>query len=236
MFEAEAEGLLALAETGAVRVPRLISYGADDVESWIVLEWIDLHPRDRKADAALGRQLAALHRHFSERYGWHRDNTIGRTKQANTWCSSWPEFWREHRLGWQLRLAHRNGYGGALQRDGEKLIDRVGAFFEGYTPAPSLLHGDLWSGNAASDKTGETVIFDPAVYYGDRECDIAMTELFGGFSPAFYEAYAEAWPLDAGYAARKDLYNLYHVLNHLNLFGSAYRAQAERTIAKLLAG
>ncbi|MEA3153876.1 MAG: hypothetical protein QOK44_1465, partial [Betaproteobacteria bacterium] len=111
----------------------------------------------------------------------------------------------------------------------------VPAFFESYTPAPSLLHGDLWSGNAACDATGVPVIFDPAVYYGDREADIAMTELFGGFSSTFYAAYRDAYPLDAGNAVRKDLYNLYHVLNHLNLFGGGYLRQAERMIDCLLA-
>ena len=114
-------------------------------------------------------------------------------------------------------------------------MEALPAFFGAYAPRPSLLHGDLWSGNAAADETAAPVIFDPAVYYGDREADIAMTELFGGYARAFYEAYNAAWPLDAGYTVRKTLYNLYHVLNHLNLVGGGYRAQAEGMIAELLA-
>ena len=114
-------------------------------------------------------------------------------------------------------------------------MEKLPAFFPGHEPLPSLLHGDLWSGNAAALAGGEPVIFDPAIYYGDREADLAMTELFGGFPPAFYEAYGAEYPLDAGYATRRQLYNLYHVLNHLNLFGGGYRVQAERMIAQLLA-
>jgi fructosamine-3-kinase len=109
----------------------------------------------------------------------------------------------------------------------------VAGFFENYEPAPSLLHGDLWAGNAAS-VDGAPVIFDPAVHYGDRESDIAMTRLFGGFGESFYEAYNEAWPLDEGYRQREPLYQLYHVLNHLNLFGGAYLGRAESLIARLL--
>jgi len=123
-----------------------------------------------------------------------------------------------------------------LQSNGERLRARMSGFFSTYAPQPSLLHGDLWSGNAASDAADRPVIFDPAVYYGDREADIAMTELFGGYSASFYDAYRAAYPLDRGYAVRKDLYNLYHVLNHLNLFGAGYLEQAERLIARLLSG
>jgi fructosamine-3-kinase len=138
-------------------------------------------------------------------------------------------------LGFQLRLAAQHGYGGALARDGEALLDRVAAFFDGYQPVPSLLHGDLWGGNHGYLEDGAPVIFDPAAYFGDRECDLAMSELFGGFAADFYAAYRAAWPLDAGYAVRKSLYNLYHVLNHANLFGGGYVAQATRMTAQLLA-
>ncbi len=122
-----------------------------------------------------------------------------------------------------------------LQRLGEKLMDTLPAFFAGYTPQPSLLHGDLWSGNHAFLADGTPVIFDPAAYYGDRECDLAMTELFGGYSAEFYAAYRAAYPLDAGYATRRDLYNLYHILNHANLFGGGYTRQAEQMMQRLLA-
>jgi protein-ribulosamine 3-kinase len=185
--------------------------------------------------AALGEQLAAMHRATRDRFGWRRDNTIGSTPQVNMQLSDWVEFWRRHRLGYQLDLAARNGYRGALQDKGAQLLERLPQFFKGYRPAASLLHGDLWGGNAAVTAGGEPVIFDPAVYYGDREADLAMTTLFGGFTPAFYRAYETQWPLDPGHRERHELYNLYHVLNHLNLFGGGYRAQAEGMIDRLLA-
>jgi protein-ribulosamine 3-kinase len=235
MFEAEAAGLEALRGAGAMRVPKPICHGSDHEASWIVLEHVVLRPRSGATDAALGTQLAALHRCPSERYGWHRDNAIGSTPQINTGSNDWPAFWRDQRLAYQLGLARKMGYGGKLQSQGEKLLEAVPRFFAGYTPPPSLLHGDLWSGNAAADEFDAPVIFDPAVYYGDREADIAMTELFGGYSPSFYAAYRQTWPLDSGYAVRRTLYNLYHVLNHLNLFGGGYLRQAEGMIAELLA-
>jgi fructosamine-3-kinase len=144
-------------------------------------------------------------------------------------------FWREQRLGFQLRLAAQNGYGGQLQTLGKKLLDALPVFFVGYTPQPSLLHGDLWSGNHAFLSDGTPTIFDPAPYYGDRECDLAMTELFGGYAAAFYVAYRAWYPLDAGYATRRDLYNLYHILNHANMFGGGYARQAEQMMQRLFA-
>jgi len=138
-------------------------------------------------------------------------------------------------LRFQLQLAERNGFDGRLQERGALLLDRSGDFFSDHQPVPSLLHGDLWGGNAAADEHDAPVIFDPAVYYGDREADVAMTRLFGGFSAAFYSAYEAAWPLPASAGARIDLYNLYHVLNHLNLFGTGYLRQAESMIERLLA-
>jgi fructosamine-3-kinase len=234
MFEAEAAGIEAIAATKCVRVPGVVAVGTSGTSACIVLEHVTLGRRDSKVDALLGRQLAALHRVTNDRFGWNRDNTIGPTPQNNTWSPDWSAFWRDARLKPQLDLARANGYGGRLQAEGEKLLARVPDFLGSYAPAPSLLHGDLWSGNAAADETGAPVIFDPAVYYGDREADLAMTELFGGFAAEFYAAYDEAWPLEPGYDTRRDLYSLYHVLNHLNLFGGAYLAQAERLIAKLL--
>jgi len=137
-------------------------------------------------------------------------------------------------LGFQLQLATEKGYGGQLQSLGEKLLDALPAFFAGYAPQPSLLHGDLWKGNRAFTADGVPTIFDPAIYFGDRECDVAMTELFGGYPASFYAAYHAEWPLDAGYARRRDLYNLYHILNHTNLFGGGYVRQAEQVMQKLL--
>jgi fructosamine-3-kinase len=235
MFAAEAQGLEELAATRALRVPAVVCHGVADGSAFLVLEYLELSGGDAYTPARLGRGLAQLHRTSSGDFGWKRDNTIGSTPQLNTPARDWIGFWRERRLGYQLELAARNGLRGEVQRRGERLLAGLAGFFTGYRPAPSLLHGDLWGGNHAALADGTPVIFDPAVYYGDREADLAMTELFGGFPADFYRAYREAWPLDAGYATRKMLYNLYHVLNHYNLFGSGYGAQAGRMIESLLA-
>ncbi len=235
MFEAEAAGLAELAATATVRVPKPISHGAIGQQAYLALEYLPLDGGGATAMELLGRQLALLHARAQPYFGWHRDNTIGSTPQRNGRFESWPEFWRERRLGYQLDLAASHGHGGNLQRQGERLRERLDGLFAGYHPVPALLHGDLWRGNVGCARTGEPVIFDPAVYYGDREADLAMTELFGGFPAGFYDAYREALPLQAGYPLRRTLYNLYHVLNHLNLFGGGYRTQAEDMIARLLA-
>ena len=234
-FALEAAGLAELAAAAAVRVPQVICAGSNSDASWLVLEHLRLRLRDASSDAALGKQLAALHRHTGSVYGWPRGPLNSERARRNAPAAQWTVFWRDHRLQYQLDLALGNGYGGTLQTAGRKLLERVAALLEGHDPAPSLLHGDLWSGNAAADENGAPVIFDPAAYYGDRETDIAMTELFGGFSASFYAAYRAAYPLDDGYRVRKDLYNLWHVLNHLNLFGGGYLRQAERLIERLLA-
>lgn len=234
MFEAEAEGLREIAATGAIRVPNPVCAGVAGDASFLVLEYLDFSADGKGRAGELGRRLAAMHRASGSRHGWRRDNAIGATPQVNAPTENWTEFWRDNRLGYQLALAARNGYTGVLQRRGELLLSRLEGFFAGYAPAPSLLHGDLWGGNYAFARSGEPVVFDPAVYYGDREADLAMTELFGGFPAAFHAAYREAYPLDPGYRVRKTLYNLYHVLNHLNLFGGGYLGQAENMIARLL--
>ena len=216
-YAAESEGLEAL-RAAAVRVPKVLELGS----GFIRLERLKLGaPADWPA---LATMLARQHRCIADRYGWHRDNTIGPTPQSNAWADDWRTFWRERRLLPQLALAARNGY--VLDAWG---VDEV---LEGHRPPASLLHGDLWSGNAGFTAEGP-VLYDPAVYYGDRETDLAMTELFGGFPPEFYAAYAQAYPLERGYEARKPLYNLYHLLNHLNLFGGSYLAQVESTLSLL---
>ncbi|MXS85412.1 fructosamine kinase family protein [Nitrosomonas sp. HPC101] len=232
MFEAEAAGLEAILDSASLRAPRPLCFGSNPDHAWLVLEFIDLHNRGNAA--ALGIGLANMHRHTAEAFGWVRDNTIGSTLQKNAVSSNWISFWRQYRLGYQLALARKNGYTGSLQSLGERLLSEFQHFFTDTPPPPSLLHGDLWGGNYAFDPDGQPVIFDPAVYYGDRETDLAMTELFGGFPPDFYAAYRDIWQVDAGYAARKQLYNLYHILNHLNLFGSQYLGQAETIMKKLL--
>ena len=234
MFEAESEGLTEITSSKSVRVPQPICLGTHDGQAFLVLEYLDIVRSAGKSEELLGRQLAAMHRSTTNEFGWRRDNTIGSTPQINTAEHDWVTFYREHRLRFQLELAARNNPGGNLLRRGERLLEKLPAFFANYQPSPSLLHGDLWGGNHAALRDGTPVIFDPAVYYGDRETDIAMTELFGGYSTGFYAAYNEAWPLDAGYRVRKNLYNLYHVLNHFNLFGGGYGGQGERIIEMLL--
>ena len=239
MIECEADGLVALNATATVRVPRIAAQGAAGDDAFLALEWLDLRAQDD--GVALGRALAALHRAPArrgpngERFGWHRDNWIGGAPQLNGWRDDWCTFFRDARLVPQLALLARNGHAGELQRKAKRLLDALPALLRGHAPAPSLLHGDLWSGNAATLADGTPVVFDPAVYVGDREADVAMTELFGGFGHRFHAAYDEAFPLPDGYAMRRTLYNVYHVLNHLNLFGGAYGPQAERMIDALVA-
>ena len=266
MFEAESAGLDAIAATKTVRVPQPITHGIAGEHAYLVLEYLELNNSGNArlfgeqlaalhrftSDRANGEPYAAAEVNSgysrpgcfatpyrdrsANRFGFHRDNTLGLTPQCNERSSDWIAFWCERRLGFQIDLAARNGYGGKLQEMGRQLMQRLPEFFDGYRPEPSLLHGDLWGGNHAYTADGTAVIFDPAPYYGDREADLAMTELFGGFAPQFYAAYRAAWPLDAGYATRKTLYNLYHVLNHANLFGGSYAGQAEAMMRRLLEG
>jgi protein-ribulosamine 3-kinase len=216
MYAAEFDGLKAIRAAG-VRAPEPYRCG----DAFIEMERLQLGAR---ADwPALATMLASLHRHAAPRFGWHADNWIGLSPQKNAWAEDWPSYFLEFRLTPQL------------ERAGLKTSFHIEKLFDTYKPQPSLLHGDLWSGNVGFTPEGP-VIFDPAVYFGDREADLAMTELFGGFPPAFYSAYDAAWPRDSGYAVRKELYNLYHLLNHLNLFGSGYRGQVEAALGRLRDG
>jgi fructosamine-3-kinase len=238
MFEAEADGLNALAKCPAIRVPQVIGSGSDGRQAYLVLEHLELFPMEKHnacACASAGRALADLHRIVGSRFGWTRDNYIGHTPQSNHLCSDWADFFARERLLPQLDIARKNGHSGSLIDNGERLAERAHVFFCDHCPEPSLLHGDLWNGNAAFDRQGRLVLYDPAVYFGDRETDLAMSELFGGFPPAFYTAYRDAWPLSTCYPQRRMLYNLYHVLNHCNLFGGGYRQQADHIIGVLLA-
>ncbi len=233
MLEAEADGLEAIARTNTVRVPTVVGSGAAGGQAFLVLEHLAFGRGGDGVAAELGRGLAALHRVHGSRYGWHRDNTIGTTPQINAWGRDWLAFFAERRLRFQLGCVAGKGFGD-LARRGERLLARLPERRAAHDPPPSLLHGDLWGGNWGALVDGEPVIFDPAVYYGDREADLAMTELFGGFPKAFYAAYAEAYPLAAGYEWRRDLYNLYHLLNHVNLFGAGYARQAAGLVDRLL--
>ena len=234
-FACEAAGLQVLARTNAVRVPKVVTCGTCDEGAYLALEWITLGTPTKASEALLGEQLAWQHRQTHARFGWDRDNTIGATPQPNTWSEQWVTFLRERRLLHQLGLAVAKGADARVVDRGRTLCELLDAFFSSYRPVPSLLHGDLWAGNWGTDDDGLPVIFDPAVYYGDRETDLAMTRLFGGFGREFYAAYAAAWPLASGAEARVALYNLYHVLNHFNLFGGGYLAQARTMLDKLLA-
>ncbi len=233
MFEAEQAGLDAIAATRAIRVPEVHLTGCQGDQAFIVMEYIELGGRaDPKR---LASALAAMHHCCHRQFGFDRDNTIGSTPQCNRFCDDWVEFWRQHRLGYQLQLAERSGFGAGLIEVGNRLAENLDCFFSGYLPRPSLLHGDLWSGNQAADGAGNPVIYDPACYYGDHETDLAMMELFGHPGDAFFARYREYFPIDAGYSLRRELYNLYHVLNHANLFGGGYASQAQAMIERLLA-
>ena len=232
MFEAEALGLQQIAHTRAIKVPQPICWGTTSQGSYLVLEWLDLGYGTHRSWETMGHQLAALHQITSPNgFGWQQDNTIGSTPQRNPWTENWVEFFCEYRIGYQLHLARQKG---GHFPDGDRLLLAIPEILADRIPSPSLVHGDLWSGNAAVTKLEEPVILDPAVYFGDREVDLAMTELFGSFPSDFYRAYNAAYPLSEGYATRKPLYNLYHILNHFNLFGGGYEAQANQMIARIL--
>lgn len=233
MFIAEAKGLQAMAQTKTIKVPQPICWGTVENTAYLVLEWLDLGGRgNESAWEKMGAQLAHLHRYSeSQQFGWEINNTIGSTPQINHWCENWIDFWVEHRINYQLKLGKKRG-GNFPQ--GEHLLTKIPELLADHFPQPSLVHGDLWGGNASITSEGEPVIFDPATYWGDREVDLAMTELFGGFSPAFYRGYEQVFPLEKGYQRRKILYNLYHILNHFNLFGGSYQSQANQMISQLL--
>ncbi len=236
LFETEADALRELAAAQALRTPRPITQGEHGGRCYLVLEHLDLSGRgDATGYRRLGEGLATLHQATAAAHGWHRDNFIGATPQPNTWSDDWVAFYRDYRLRFQLKLAEERGAGKRLIEAGERLAQGLGALFQGYDPAPSLLHGDLWAGNAGFAGDGAPVIYDPATYYGDRETDLAMSELFGGFPAAFHQGYDATWARDEGYSVRRNLYQLYHVLNHFNLFGGMYRSQAQRLADRLLA-
>ncbi len=234
MFEAESEALEEIIRSNTLRAPAPILAATAQGRAFLAMEFIEIGGGSAKSEEALGHGLAAMHQTRAPLFGWQRDNTIGSTRQINRQEHSWATFWREQRLAPQLRWAAERGGSSALLQKGERLLEEVEQLLGERETIPSLLHGDLWGGNWSSAENGEPVIYDPALYHGDREADLAMTELFGGFSSHFYDAYNESWPLDPGYGQRKGLYNLYHILNHFNLFGGGYGRQAERMIDRVL--
>jgi fructosamine-3-kinase len=240
MFAAEADGLHALrsAVGGDLRVPDVLAIGVDgDRGGWIALEWLEPASPRKDHGERLGRGLAALHRNGGWGWGWERDNWIGSLPQENHPAASWPGFWRDRRLAPQLDLARRAGRLPGPEEEWERLFDHLPELLKaGDEDGPSLLHGDLWSGNALSTTAGPAII-DPAVYRGHREADLAMAELFGGFGARFFAAYGEAWPLRPGYREhRRGIYQLYYLLVHVNLFGGGYAAQTAEVLRRVPAG
>jgi len=235
-FGAEAAGLSALrdaAEGTGLGVPRVFGL-REGTGGFLLLEWIEPGRADRRYFARFGEGLARLHRQGppGEGYGFSADNFIGSTPQRNGWVAEWPAFFRERRLVPQIALARRKGlWKAGWERWAERLLARLDELLP-RTPERSLLHGDLWSGNHVPGEGGMPWLVDPAAYVGHREADLAMTELFGGFEPSFYDAYRATWPLEPGYPERREVYNLYHLLNHLNLFGEGYAASVERILRR----
>ena len=227
MFAREAAGLSALAEAGTIRVPVPVGHGggAAGVPPFLVMEYIASARPGNAYGQMLGQGLAELHlRTRSKRCGFSHDNYLGSSVQPNAWTSDWVVFWREHRLGHQLELARHNGLcDSEMARLGNALLARLPELIADPDEPPCLLHGDLWGGNHMADERGCPVLIDPACYYGRREADLAMTLVFGGFDSSFYQAYEQTWPLAPGSEERLEIYKLYHLLNHLNLFGSSYR-------------
>ncbi len=232
MFDAEKQGLIAMQNSQSILVPQVIANGVYGSDSYLVLNYIDM--QGQPDSALFGQKLAQLHLYQAPRFGFDVDNSIGSTPQINAWNDSWTVFWQKERLNYQIHLARQNGLGHKLYDLGLQLIDKTPYFFQSYQPKASLLHGDLWSGNWSATAQGEPVIYDPACYYGDHEADLAMTELFGHPGIHFYEAYHELFPIDEGYSTRKLFYNVYHIINHANLFGGHYVQQSINSIEQLL--
>lgn len=235
LFRAEADGLAALAGAGEVRVPTVLGTG-DEGAGWLLLKWLEPGAAGAVGWEALGRGLAALHRHRVARYGGPRDNFIGSLPQANGWMEEWAEFWHVRRLEPQLRRAREAGaFSPADVRRFDRLLDALPDRLAAAAAADgaSLLHGDLWNGNVHFTDAGEPALIDPSSYHGHREVDLAMSELFGGFAPTFLAAYREAWPLEPGYARlRRPVYQLYYLLVHVNLFGGGYVGSTLSTLAE----
>ena len=233
VFLEESRSLNAIAATGCVPVPRVLGHGNSGDISWLVLEWLSLSAGDERSGALLGTKLASLHKVTSTSYGWEATNFIGASEQSNGLSNDWTVFFLEQRLKPQIRMLRKRNIDDNLLMLMDRVLDAVPILLAGHRPEPSLLHGDLWGGNWSKLPDGDPVIFDPASYWGDRETDLAMTFLFGGFPTSFYAAYEEAWPLPDGWLQRRSLYQLYHVLNHANLFGGSYIAQASAMIREI---
>jgi len=228
MFDREAEGLKAIEKTQTIRTPKVLAHAPHS----LALEYIEQSQANNEFWKSFGLQLAQMHKIEQEFFGFAHDNYIGLTPQENPKTDNWIEFYRDHRLGYQIDLAYQKGYD--LRAPFRKLSERLPDLLSESLEPPCLIHGDLWSGNYLCSAEGQAVLIDPAAYYGHREAELAMTKLFGGFNPLFYQAYQDEYPLKPGWEQRENLYKLYHVLNHLNLFGSAYLGQSQQLIQSYL--
>jgi protein-ribulosamine 3-kinase len=227
MFIKEANGLKELAKANAIKIPEVLNFDED----YILLEYIPSGIKKKNFFEDFGRRFAEMHKYTSNEFGFYEDNYIGSNPQKNIpdekEKNDWVRFYFNKRILFQLQLAEKFGNStDALRKGVSKLEDKIEEIIGGSKEKPSLLHGDLWSGNYMVDENGDAVLIDPAVYYGHREADLGMTKLFGGFNSEFYKAYNEIFPLEDGYEYRENIYKLYHVLNHLNLFGGGYYSQA----------
>ncbi len=232
MFEKEAKGLELLRNAGELKIPQVITWGKLEEKNYLLLENIEAAPLSRDYWEDFGRSLASLHKnHTYSNYGLDHDNYIGSLPQNNSPNGNWISFFVEKRLDYQLKLALQNGLVDT------RFADRYRSFYKllpGLLPVnpPSLLHGDLWSGNVMTGPDGKVCLIDPAVYYGHREIELAFTQMFGGFERRFYQAYYETWPLDPGYDERVDIYNMYPSMVHVNLFGTSYLSGVKRVLRR----
>jgi len=238
MFSREAEALCAMRASGtSLAIPEPVAWqdAAGGEPGFLVTSWLEPGRRQAGFEEALGRGLAELHRAGAERFGFDHDNYCGATTQPNGWLGRWPDFYRERRLGHQLRLAVDAGrVSRGERRHYERLLGRLDDLVGGDGERPALIHGDLWGGNLHVASDGSPAIIDPAAYYAHREAEAGMMLLFGGFGPRVFDAYEEAWPLPAGWRERVPLYTLYHLMNHLNLFGGGYGAQALSVVRRFV--
>lgn len=230
-FEHETDGLQALSATSALPCAQALALVCDNTHAYLILAVIESGTKSPHFWADFGQSLATLHLNNTGNYfGWQHDNTIGRIAQRNTPHDNWIDFFNNARLAPQFTLA-QDKLGAQYMHKAQRLMARLDKLISP-PPKPQLIHGDLWSGNFMVNQQGKAVLIDPAVYYGHGEADLAMTQLFGGFSAEFYEAYQSINPLDADYPQRADIYNLYHLLNHLNLFGNSYLPAVQNTLQR----
>jgi len=231
MFLNEANGLQAIERSGSIRTPKIIGVEND----FLLMEFIQHGIKTKEAMFSFGCDLARMHQFVGKRYGFYEDNFIGANQQINTESDNWEDFYFNNRLKYQYQLAEKNGHLTPELKIKFLQLEKIfHLILEGSAEHPSLLHGDLWGGNYLMDEKQKAVLIDPAIYYGHREADLAMTKLFGGFSPEFYQGYQHTFPLKEGYTYRENIYLLYHVLNHLNLFGRGYYSQTIHLIDSYL--